>query len=52
MVYKPMDEIVGQITDTVKIESVIRPIYNFKASKFRGEGKADNKNRPGLFFLK
>ena len=39
MVYKPMDEIVGQITDTVKIESVIRPIYNFKASEFSGRRK-------------
>ena len=31
MAYKPMDEIVRNITDTVDICEVIRPIYNFKA---------------------
>lgn len=33
MAYKPMDEIVSCIGDTVEIESVIRPVYNFKASE-------------------
>jgi len=33
MAYKPMDEIVSQITDTVRIDKIIRPIYNFKASE-------------------
>lgn len=30
-VYKPMDEIVEKIKDTVEIIEVIKPIYNFKA---------------------
>lgn len=33
MVYKPMDEIIENIKDTVKIERIIKPIYNFKASE-------------------
>ncbi len=33
MAYKPMDEIVRLISPTVEIEKIIRPIYNFKASK-------------------
>ena len=31
MAYKPMDEIVKNIEDTVEIERIIKPIYNFKA---------------------
>lgn len=31
MVYKPMDIIIEDIKDTVKIINVIKPIYNFKA---------------------
>ena len=30
-VYKPMQEIIDNIGDTVEIEKIIRPIYNFKA---------------------
>lgn len=30
--YKPMDEIIDNIQDTVEINRVIKPIYNFKAS--------------------
>ena len=30
-VYKPMQEIVDNIKDTVEIERIIKPIYNFKA---------------------
>jgi hypothetical protein len=33
MAYKPMTEIIANIADTVKIERIIRPIYNFKASE-------------------
>lgn len=33
MVYKPMDEIIKYIGDTVEIEKIIKPIYNFKASE-------------------
>lgn len=32
MAYKPMDEIVAQIKDTVQISAILRPVYNFKAS--------------------
>ncbi len=31
-VYKPMQEIIDNIRDTVEIENIIKPIYNFKAS--------------------
>jgi len=31
MVYKPMEEIIQNISDTVEVNEVIRPIYNFKA---------------------
>lgn len=30
--YKPMEEIVANISDTAKIVDVIKPVYNFKAS--------------------
>ena len=33
MAYKPMDEIIKNIEDTVDILEVIRPVYNFKASE-------------------
>ena len=32
MVYKPMEEIVENIKDTVDILEIIKPVYNFKAS--------------------
>ncbi|MBQ7530021.1 RtcB family protein, partial [bacterium] len=31
MVYKPMEDIVNNIGDTVEINEIIKPIYNFKA---------------------
>ena len=31
MAYKPMDEIIQNVQDTVTIEKIIRPVYNFKA---------------------
>ena len=33
MVYKPAEEIITNIGDTVNIDTIIRPIFNFKASK-------------------
>ena len=33
MVYKPMDEIIENIRDTVDILEIIKPVYNFKASE-------------------
>ena len=33
MVYKPMEEIIEHIKDTVDIEKVIKPIYNFKSNE-------------------
>lgn len=32
MVYKPMNEIIGNISDTVDIIDIIKPIYNYKGS--------------------
>ena len=32
MAYKPMDEIIRNIKDTVEIVDIIKPIYNFKAN--------------------
>jgi RNA-splicing ligase RtcB len=31
MAYKPMQEIIDSIKDTVRIVDIIKPIYNFKA---------------------
>jgi RNA-splicing ligase RtcB len=39
MAYKPMEDIVRNISPTVNIERILRPIYNFKASEFAGAGK-------------
>ena len=36
MAYKPMDDIVKHIGETVTIDKTIRPIYNFKASENGG----------------
>lgn len=33
MVYKPMEEIIEHIKDTIDIEKIIKPIYNFKANE-------------------
>ena len=33
MAYKPMDEIINNIKDTVDILDVLKPVYNFKASE-------------------
>lgn len=33
MAYKSMDEILENIKDTVEIEKIVKPIYNFKASE-------------------
>lgn len=33
MVYKPMDEIIGNITETVDVINVIKPVFNFKAAE-------------------
>ena len=33
MAYKPMEEILRHIRETVRVERTIRPIYNFKASE-------------------
>lgn len=39
MAYKPMDEILRNISDAVRVERIIRPIYNFKASEHGGRNK-------------
>ncbi len=33
MVYKPMNEIIGNIADTVDVVNIIKPIFNFKAAE-------------------
>jgi hypothetical protein len=33
MAYKTMDDIVNNIGDTVEINKIIKPIYNFKAGE-------------------
>jgi RNA-splicing ligase RtcB len=33
MAYKPMQEIIDAIGDTVMVDSIIKPIYNFKHSE-------------------
>ncbi len=33
MVYKPMEEIIQGTKDTVTIDRIIKPIYNFKAGE-------------------
>lgn len=33
MAYKPMEEIIEQVKDTVDIVDIIKPVYNFKASE-------------------
>lgn len=33
MVYKPMDEIIECVKDTVEIVDIIKPVYNFKAAE-------------------
>ena len=35
MAYKPMQSIVDNIGDTVEIEQIVKPVYNFKASETR-----------------
>ena len=32
MAYKPMEEIIENVKDTVSIEKIIKPVYNFKAA--------------------
>ena len=33
LAYKPMDEIISNIRDTVEIIEVIKPVYNFKRQR-------------------
>ena len=33
MAYKPMDEILANIQDTVSVENIIKPVFNFKAAE-------------------
>ena len=33
MAYKPMEQIVSRIGETVEIERIIKPVYNFKAGE-------------------
>ena len=40
MAYKPMEEILSNIGETVRVDRVIHPIYNFKASEHGGRKKS------------
>lgn len=33
--YRPIDEIVEQIKDTVEVSEILKPVYNFKAGSRR-----------------
>ena len=33
LAYKPMEEIIANIRDTVEIFDIIKPLYNFKAAE-------------------
>ena len=39
MAYRPMEEILSTIGDTVKVERIIKPIYNFKAAEDGGRNR-------------
>jgi RNA-splicing ligase RtcB len=45
--YKPMDEIISNITDTVVIDKIIKPVYNFKAGEFSQNARRGRRNSPG-----
>lgn len=32
MAYKPMEDIINNVTDTIDIKSIIKPVYNFKSN--------------------
>lgn len=37
MAYKPIEDILKNISKTVRVEGIIKPIYNFKASEHSGQ---------------
>ena len=43
MAYKPMESILENIADTVDVEKIIRPIYNFKAGEEMSKKRSDSK---------
>jgi len=34
--YKPMEEIIHNTGDTIEIQSILKPLYNFKAAEYQG----------------
>lgn len=40
MAYKPMEDILKHIGETVTVDRILRPIYNFKAGEYGGRKKA------------
>jgi len=34
--YKPMNEIIQNTKETIEIQSILKPVYNFKAAEFQG----------------
>lgn len=45
MAYKPMEEIIANVEDTVRIDRLIKPIYNFKAGEWGRPSKRRIKGR-------
>jgi RNA-splicing ligase RtcB len=45
--YKPMEEIISNITDTAEVNKIIRPIYNFKAGEFTGSKSRQKQTKKG-----
>lgn len=50
MAYKPMQEIIDNIGETVDIVDIIKPVYNFKASESQvlDKNKTETQDRPTL----
>ena len=45
MAYKPMDEIIRNVQDTVEITDIIKPVYNYKAHELVNEKRQEKKNQ-------
>ena len=50
MAYKPMDEIVKSIEDTVLIDKIIKPVYNFKASEWERNRQMSQREKSKLYY--
>jgi RNA-splicing ligase RtcB len=46
--YKSLEEILSHIGDTVEVTSIIKPVYNFKASETSMFSKDEKKDEEGM----